>query len=163
MPGGRFDSIQPEVRSAVRQTLGMMTGIEAKTVPPMPDARSELAGRLSLRDTTKSVHLELRLCGSHALAAAVCNKMIGGDSEEVDDELIQSTLLEILNTIGGRVKDGFEHLGLHLKMGLPERVLNADASSGEAKFSETHYFQWESFEPFSVALSQGFGQWDQGG
>ena len=159
----RFDSIQPEVRSAVRQVFGMMTGVEAITAPRMPDAPGDMSARLSLHDPKQSVYIQLLLSASSALTTSLCTHMMGVSDEEADDEIIDSVLQEMLNIVGGRIKSCYEPLGFRFEMGLPERVLNADASLVEGKFSETHYFQWESFEPFSVALCQGFGEMPRGG
>jgi CheY-like chemotaxis protein/CheY-specific phosphatase CheX len=148
-----FDQIQPDIISAVLQVFGMMTGSEAKSAASAAQEPMDVSMSLSLSEQSKSLKVHAVLAASRPLAAALYAQLTGGEGDEVDEEFIDSVLGEMMNMIAGRIKTCYEPLGLNLQVGLPNRN-ESFTPLPIGQFSKTHWFQWEIFPPFSLAVVQ---------
>lgn len=154
-PRKNFDLLQPEVVTAVRQVFGVMTGAEATSLPNEVDVRGQLAASIVLRNSVLSTSVKIVLRSDHALATSLYAEMTGSDEEVPDEDLVDGVLGEMLNMVGGRVRNCYEHNGQIFKMGLP-KVHQGAADLLEAhQFAARHCFQWKNFDPFSITISQG--------
>ena len=112
-------SLGPEIRSALRQALGMMTGAEPVEAGPeqgLPEFA--LFGQISLESARKDFMLSVEMRCEKAFARGLVVTMLGGGDDESDDETLASGLREILNVVAGRIKNSCSERGIEVALGL---------------------------------------------
>ena len=150
----RFEEMQSEVLTAVRQVFGVMTGSEARPVSEEPELTVDLCASIDLDERDQGPHLRVVLQSTRALTVELCTQMTGNDAENTDEELIDSVLGEMLNMVAGRIKSCYSELRIELEMGLPQRNDPSCTRSVEWQLSHTHYFKWCNQPTFSLTILQ---------
>lgn len=106
-PLSAFEALAPKVDacivSAVEQVLGMMSGLDAKHTPEMPEAIGSGVRTVLTLTAGGRFSLELELLTATAVIRAVAAAMMGMSADELDDEMVAATAGELGNMITGRV------------------------------------------------------------
>ncbi|MEX2303519.1 MAG: response regulator [Bryobacterales bacterium] len=113
-------ALEPEITSALRQAFGMMTGKEPVVAETPAAAEAELFGTILLQAKSGEFDLRIELQCQRPFAVALCNTLLGKESEDADQAAIQSGLGNILSSVGGRIQNSCQTRRIELTLGLPE-------------------------------------------
>jgi hypothetical protein len=113
-------ALEPEITSALRQAFGMMTGKEPVVVETPADAEAELFGTILLQAKNGEFDLLVELRCRRPFAVALCKALQEKESDDIDQEAIQSGLGDILNAVGGRINNSCKNRRIELTLGSPE-------------------------------------------
>jgi hypothetical protein len=131
-----FKALEPEITSAVRQAMGMMTGFEPTGVAQPTGGDPDMVVTIDLRAESGEFDLVVEIRCLRTFGVALCNAMLGSESSDVDNELLMSGVGEILNVVGGRVKNSCANRKIDVLLGLPELVETPRGAAGS-------FYQWE--------------------
>jgi CheY-like chemotaxis protein/CheY-specific phosphatase CheX len=147
-----LQALEPEVVSAVRQALGMMTGFEPATLAQLPGSfEADLFGAIGLEAESGDLHLRVELDSRRDFAVELCTSMLGGGASDVDDELLMSGVGEILNVVGGRIKNSFSNRKIDVLLGLPRLGSSAQEASG-VFYRWQQSFAWREKHSFQLRI-----------
>ena len=148
-PGAWIPGLRPEILTALRQALGMMAGAEAtETEAPAQAPAFEMLGQVGLEADSGEFSLSLRIDCCRALAQALVSRMLGVEEAGLDQEAEKSGIQEILNVIGGRVKNSCYDRKIPVTLGLPIVNIEQPAAGPEPALEWSQYFRWEGVHEF---------------
>lgn len=137
-------ALEPEISSAVRQAMGMMTGIEPNPVDQLTGGDPDVFVLIDLRAESGEFDLIVELRCQRAFGVALCNAMLGAETSDVDNELLMSGAGEILNVVGGRIKNSCANRKIDVLLGLPE-LIDAPRDVAKAFYSWEQHFIWQDY------------------
>lgn len=144
-------ALEPEITTAVRQALGMMTGFEPAPIAEPTGGDPGLFGMIDLRAKSGEFDLVVDLRCQRPFAVALCNTMLGENSTEVDNESLISGVGEILNVIGGRIKTSCMNRKIEVLLGLPQ-LLEAPTPEPDSFYRWQQHFVWQNDHCFRLGL-----------
>jgi CheY-like chemotaxis protein len=157
-------AMEPEIKSAVRQAMGMMTGFEPAPVAEPSGGDPDLFGMIDLQTQSGEFDLVVDLVCPRVFAVAFCNTLLGTESTEVDNEVLMSGIGEILNVVGGRIKNSCSNRRIEVQLGLPQ-LLEAPQAELDSFYSWQQHFRWREDHWFrlGVCAKPGTARPEQGG
>lgn len=106
-PLSAFESLAPKVDacvvSAVEQVLGMMSGLDARCAPEMPEAIGTGVRTVLTLTAGGRFSLELELLAATPVMRGIAAAMMSMTADELDDDMVSATAGELGNMITGRV------------------------------------------------------------
>jgi CheY-like chemotaxis protein len=144
-------ALEPEASSAVRQAMGMMTGFEPSLLGEPTGADPDLFVMIDLRAESGEFDLVVELRCSQSFGIALCTSMLGVEASEVDDEMLLSGVGEILNVVGGRIKNSCANRRIDVLLGLPLRM-ESPAETPNAFYEWGQHFLWHEEHCFRLGL-----------
>jgi CheY-like chemotaxis protein len=145
-------ALEPEITTAVRQAMGMMTGFEPTPIAQPVGGEPDLFGMIDLRAESGEFDLVVDLRCRRSFAVELCNTMLGEISEEVDNEFLMSGVGEILNVVGGRIKNSCLNRKIAVLLGLPQ-LLHAPVAGLDAFYQWEQHFLWQNDHCFRLGVS----------
>lgn len=143
------DFLESELRTALYQTLGMMTGAEPEPVDIAPDDhKPEMYGRLGIRADNEMLELLVGVDTTTVMALQLSKAMLGDDIEE---EFAVDGFKEVLNVVAGRLRVACAERKVAVSMRLPEAHLEEPASEGVAAYRLDSFYVWKG-EHFRIFL-----------
>jgi DNA-binding response OmpR family regulator len=149
--GPWLKALEPEVMSAVRQAMGMMTGFEPNAVDAVTGGGPDMFVMIDLRAESGEFDLVVELRCQRSLGVALCNTMLGAGSIDVDDEMLMSGIGEILNVVGGRIKNSCSNRKIDVLLGLPQMIA-APHESSNSFYEWAQHFVWREEHGFRLGL-----------
>ena len=144
-------ALEPEILTALRQALGMMTGTEcAPAEEPAAAPAFDVFAQIGLEAVSKEFVLSLELECHRALAQALLASMLGSEEGVSDIEAQNSGIGEILNVIAGRIENSCSQRKMPMQFGLPKVTDSAPPRSEEADYLWRGYFRWEKPHEFRL-------------
>ena len=145
-------ALEPEITTAVRQAMGMMTGFEPVSVAEPSGGDPDLFGMIDLRAQSGEFDLLVDLRCQRSFAVALCSTMLGGESAEVDNEFLMSGVGEILNVVGGRIKNSCTNRKIEVLLGLPQ-LLDAPPPDPDSFYRWQQHFLWQNDHCFRLGVN----------
>jgi CheY-specific phosphatase CheX len=146
-------SLEPEITSAVRQALGMMTGSEPTFGEnASEDVDADLFGVIELQASNGEFDLVVDLHCQRVFAVALCTAMLGGEADDVDDELLMSGVGEILNVVAGRIKNSCADRKIGITPGLP-KLFDSTPDELDPFYAWEQNFIWRKQHRFRLRVS----------
>ena len=146
-------SLKAEMRTAMYQALGMLTGIEPEAVTPAPEAGPGGAyGWIEIDADDGDFTMRLDVESGRELPGALAAAML--DEEPATDdgsEPAPDALQEILNVVAGRLKNSCLERRIEVSIGLPE-VGFEPPPKRKAHFEHSDWYRWNGSEPFRLRL-----------
>ncbi len=121
LDGSPFAMLQQEMPGAIRLVLGTLTGADPHE-RPQPDSEPHFGifGAVSLDSASDDLRIEANIAAEETMVREFAKVMLDLPEEEVDTEIVESTLQEILNMYGGRIKSLCDEKRVELNLHLPE-------------------------------------------
>ncbi len=149
-----IQALDPEVLTALRQALGMMTGIENIDAAEPAEAPSfELFGSIAIEADSKDLHLMVEIDCRRDLARALSAAMIGGDAGDLDEAMQNSSVGEILNVVAGRIKNSCLERKIPVAVQLPALAAAPPERPRELDHQWRRYFSWQDSHFFRLSFS----------
>lgn len=144
-------SLESEMRTALFQALGMLTGIEPEETAEAPDPNKARAyGWIDIDADDGEFTLRLDIDCGRDLATGLLAAMLGEEPAEDDgSEPPLDALQEILNVVAGRLKNSCLERKIDVSIGLPVTGFEAPPER-QAQFEYAKWFRWSSGEPFRL-------------
>lgn len=141
--------LERELRTAIYQTLGMMTGAEPEPVESIPaEAAPEIYGRLGIRADNEMFELLVGVDATESMAVQLARALLGA---EIEDEHAVDGLKEVLNVVAGRLKVACSERRVEVLMELPEAHREEPTSEGVAACRIDSLYLWNG-EYFRIFL-----------
>lgn len=106
-PLSAFEAVAPKVDtcvvSAVEQVLGMMSGLDAKHAPDLPETIGPGIRTMLTLTAGGRFSLEVELLVAAPVIRGITGAMVGMAADELDDDMVSATAGELGNMITGRV------------------------------------------------------------
>ncbi len=148
-----ISSIEPEIHTALRQALGMMTGSEPVPVDTVPgDPGFDRFGFIALESAGKDFELVIEVQCQKAFARSLVRLMLGCKEEEIDEEAQASGLQEILNVVAGRVKNSCRERKIEVLLGLPKISGEVPPRPRNILHQTQLHFAWEQGHTFQLTF-----------
>jgi len=148
-----ISSIEPEIYTALRQALGMMTGAEPASVPEAPaDPAFDLFGTISLDSARKDFELTVEVSCQKTFARGLVRLMLGCEEEDIDEETQTSGLQEILNVVAGRIKNSCQERKIEVMLGLPKIGADVPVRPRDILHEKQLFFNWEQTHTFQLTF-----------
>lgn len=141
--------LERELKTALYQTLGMMTGIEPEPIHEVPsDMPPQIYGRLGIRADNEMFELLVGVDTTDDMALQLAKAMLGDDIEE---EFAIDGFKEVLNVVAGRLRTACAERKVDILMPLPEVFRDQPASEGVAAYRIDAAYSWNG-ENFRIFL-----------
>lgn len=149
-----IDALEPDVGTAVRQSLGMLAGCEPRELAEFPPgAETDYFAKIELNGTEDNTRMRLGIRASQSFAASIVLAMIGGKESDLNEESRRSGIQEVLNVVAGRIKNSCEDRQIELVLGAPEFAPADFGPLPDAGYEKRFLYQWQDTQPFEVVLS----------
>jgi len=148
-----LEKLEPEIVSAVRQVFGMMTEVEAVPVKVAEPPACQVFCSLDMSAEGLGLRMLLELGSSSSLAMKLVTKLTGLEESMIDKELLESGVGEVINVVGGRLKESCRSRDVVLKQPLPKVADTPAPRLANSLFDWTRHFQWGSEEIFQLSLA----------
>jgi len=144
-------SLTGELRTAVFQALGMLTGMEPQVVGEAPPEGPGAAyGWIAIDADDGEFTMRLDLEFGRDLPRALMAAMLGEEPGEDDGaEPPLDAIQEILNVVAGRLKNSCLERKIDVSIGLPSTGLEPPPPR-EAQFEHAEWYRWGEVEAFRV-------------
>ncbi|MDA0205841.1 MAG: response regulator [Acidobacteria bacterium] len=143
------DFLENELRTALYQTLGMMTGAEPEPVDEIPaDQAPQIFGRLGIRADNELLELLVGVDATDGMAFQLAKAMLGDD---IDEEFAIDGFKEVLNVVAGRLRVACAERRVEISMRLPEAHREEPVSEGVAAYRIDSPYSWNG-EHFRIFL-----------
>jgi hypothetical protein len=150
--GPWLKAIEPEIMTAVRQALGMMTGFEPSCIAEPAGGEPDLFGTIELQAQSGEFDLIVDLRCRRSFSVALCNILLGGESAETDNSFLMSGVGEILNVVGGRIKNSCMNRKIEVMLGLPQ-LLGTSPAEPDSFYRWQQNFLWQNEHWFRLGVS----------
>ncbi|MCI0658969.1 MAG: response regulator, partial [Acidobacteria bacterium] len=148
-----ISSIEPEIYTALRQALGMMTGSEPVSIEAAPADRGfDLFGIISLEAASRDFELTVEVRCQKTFARSLVRLMLGCGEEDIDDETQASGLQEILNVVAGRIKNSCQERKIEVMLGLPKISGEMPQQPRGILHQKELHFTWEQAHTFQLTF-----------
>jgi CheY-like chemotaxis protein len=148
---GWASSLKSEMRTALFQALGMLTGVEPEPVANPPAQGSGGAyGWIAIDADDGDFTMRLDLESGRDLPLGLMAAMLG-EAPAADDgsEPPLDAIQEILNVVAGRLKNSCLERKIDVSIGLPTTGFQPPPER-EAQFEHGEWFRWNGGSPFRV-------------
>ncbi|MEZ5362393.1 MAG: response regulator [Bryobacterales bacterium] len=144
-------SLESEMRTALFQALGMLTGVEPEDTADAPDPEKGRAyGWIDINADDGDFTMRLDLDCGRDLAIGLLRAMVGEEPGEDDgSEPSLDALQEILNVVAGRLKNSCLERKIDVSIGLPVTGFEPPKAR-EAQFEHAEWFRWSGSQPFRL-------------
>jgi CheY-like chemotaxis protein len=144
-------ALEPEIVSAVRQALGMMTGREPVAAAEPAGGDADLFARSHLQARSGEFDLIVDLRCRRPFAVALCNAIMGGEPSDVDSEFLLRGVGEILGVVGGRIKNSCTSRKIEVLLS-PPQLLDAAPAEPETFYRWQQHFLWQNDHGFGLSV-----------
>lgn len=144
-------SLKGEMRTALFQALGMLTGVEPEPVPDEPEAGpGEAYAWIAIDADDGELTMRLDLESGRDLPRGLLAAMLGEEPGEDDGSPPPlDALQEILNIVAGRLKNSCLERKIEVSIGLPVTAFEPPPPR-EAQFEHHEWFRWGGGGPFRI-------------
>ena len=152
-------SLEPEIVTALRQSLGMMTGEEPTDAePPEGDPEFDLFGTMGLHADSDGLRLAVHMDCKRSSARALVTTMLECEEGDIDEESESSGIQEMLNVIAGRIKNSCATRKIDVLLGLPEINDQPSEAPSNVLYKKEKHFAWSKDHLFRLTFyaSAGF-------
>ena len=151
-------SLAPEIVTALRQSLGMMTGEEPTDAePPEGDPEFDLFGTMGLHADSDDLRLAVHMDCKRSSARALVTTMLECEEGDIDEESESSGIQEMLNVIAGRIKNSCATRKIDVLLGLPEINDQASEPPSNVLYKKEKHFVWREDHLFRLTFYAGTG------
>jgi hypothetical protein len=145
-------SLESEMRTALFQALGMLTGIEPEPVAEPDQPREGCAyGWIEIQADDGEFTMRLDLECGRDLPLKLTAAMLGEEPASGADEPQLDAIREILNVIAGRLKNSCLERKIAVSIGLPATGFEPPGAR-VSQFEHFEWFRWGGCEPFRIRL-----------
>ena len=154
-PRGVVEELRPTLVSAIQQVFGMMMMVEvseteeAATLDP---AVPTILGAINVTGYAEEKSIRVQFSCASSCVDGMAKRMLGDDDEEDSQEVVLSTLQEVMNITGGRIKNALDEQNRSFYLGLP-KVEEIAAGEKLPPLGGVVHFTGEGDLRFSVAMS----------
>jgi hypothetical protein len=145
-------SLQAEVRTALFQALGMLTGIEPEAVEEPPEgAGSGVYCWIGVNADNSELAMQLGIESGRDLPRKLTAAML--EDQAADDNgsaPCLDAIQEILNILAGRLKSSCAERKIDVSIGQPQTGL--EPPPRKPQFEYDAYYRWAECEPFLLRL-----------
>lgn len=144
-------SLESEVRTALFQALGMLTGVEPEIVSEAPaEGPGGAYGWIEIDAADGEFTMQLDIESGRDLPRALIAAMLGEEPSEDDgSEPPLDAIQEILNVVAGRLKNSCLERQIEVSIRLPETGFEPPEAR-EAQFEHEEWYRWSGGEPFRL-------------
>lgn len=143
------DFLERELRTAIYQALGMMTGAEPEPVDSIPSDRPpEIYGRLGIRSGNEMFELLVGVDATEAMAQQLSHALV---SDGVEEGAASGGFKEVLNVVAGRLRVACAERRVEVTMDSPQVHREEPASQGVAAYRLDSCYRWNG-EYFRIFL-----------
>ena len=151
-------SLEPEILTALRQSLGMMTGEEPTDAePPEGDPEFDLFGTMGLHAESDDLRLAVYMDCKRSSARALVTTMLECEEGDIDEESESSGIKEMLNVIAGRIKNSCATRKIDVLLGLPEISDQPSEAPSNVLYKKETHFAWREDHLFRLTFYAGTG------
>ena len=151
-------SLEPEILTALRQSLGMMTGEEPTDAePPEGDPEFDLFGTMGLHAESDDLRLAVHMDCKRSSARALVTTMLECEEGDIDEESESSGIKEMLNVIAGRIKNSCATRKIDVLLGLPEISDQPSEVPSNVLYKKETHFAWREDHLFRLTFYAGTG------
>ena len=146
-------ALESEMRTALFQALGMLTGIEPEPVEGGPeDAASAVYGWIAVNASSPELSMRLGLESGPDLPGRLTAAMLG-EAPGPDDASQPSldAIQEILNILAGRLQSSCLERKVEVTIGQPQTSLEPPPPR-KPQFERHEWYRWNGCEPFRLCL-----------
>jgi two-component system chemotaxis response regulator CheY len=148
-----ISSIEPEIGTALRQALGMMTGSEPATLEAAPsDPGFDLFGVITLDSAKNDFALAVEVHCQKTFARSLARLMLGCTEEEIDEKSQNKGLEEILNVVAGRIKNSCQERKIEVVLGPPTISAEVPARPPNILHEKQLLFSWGREHTFQLTF-----------
>jgi len=148
-----ISSIEPEISTALRQALGMMTGSEPAAVETAPsDTGFALFGVITLDSAKNDFALAVEVHCQKAFAHGLARLMLGCTEEEIDEKSRNKGLEEILNVVAGRIKNSCQERKIEVVLSPPKISAEIPARPPNILHEKQLLFSWGQEHTFQLTF-----------
>jgi CheY-specific phosphatase CheX len=134
--------LERELKTALYQTLSMMTGIEPEPIDEMPsDRHPQICGRLGIRADSEMFQLVVGVDTTDDMALQLAKAMLGDD---IDEKFAIDGFKEVLNVVAGRHRTACVERKVDILMQMPEVFREEPTSEGVAAYRIDAVYSWNS-------------------
>jgi len=141
--------LEPEIVTAVRQVFVLMTSLEAVPVNVPAGFPATVFCSLPLLSCSTSLRLLLEIGCSRPLAEDLARRFTGRSQSD----LIDGALREMINLLGGRLRESCLTRDLPLQVSRPVVTNRPTPAPDHALFHWKRHFQWTAGEIFHLSLA----------
>ena len=146
-------SLKPEIVTALRQSLGMMTGEEPTDAePPEGDPEFDLFGTMALDSDSDDLRLAVHMDCKRRSARTLVTTMLDCEEGDIDEESESSGIQEMLNVIAGRIKNSCATRKIDVLLGLPEISDQAPQPPSNVLYKKEKLFVWREDHLFRLTF-----------
>ena len=146
-------SLEPEIVTALRQILGMMTGEEPTDAePPEGDPEFDLFGTMSLHSDRDDLRLAVHMDCKRSLTRTLVTAMLDCEEGNIDEESESNSIQEMLNVIAGRIKTSCATRKIDVLLGLPEISDQASEAPSNVLYKKEKHFVWRKDHLFRLTF-----------
>lgn len=143
------DFLEHELRTAVYQTLGMMTGAEPEPIELRPaEYAPDMYGRLGIRAQNEMFELLVGVDATEAMADQLAKAMLPADAEK---KSAADGSKEFLNVVAGRLRVACAERRVEVSMDQPEVHSAEPSTHGVSTDRLDSYYRWNG-EDFRIFL-----------
>jgi hypothetical protein len=149
---GWASSLKGEMRTALFQALGMLTGAEPEEVlEPPAKSPGGAFGWIGIDADDGDFTMRLEIESGRDLPRSLMSTMLGRepDGEGEGSEPALDAIQEILNVVAGRLKSSCLERKIQVSIGRPATGFEAPPPR-TAQFEHQEWFRWSECEPFRV-------------
>ncbi len=152
--GSLLSGIEPELMSTIQDVLEKATGNDAKEIePPSEQPAFDASGRVRLDCQEPPLAVYASVQSGDSVLRDFARSMLGVDEGSLNDEAVQSSLRELLNVIGGKIKSCCAAAQVDLKLGSPETGDALPEVTGQPEYQLKKLFGWDSGQVFEVSIT----------
>lgn len=146
-------SVKGEMRTALFQALGMLTGLEPEEVADPPaEGPGGAFGWIAIDADDGEFTMRLDIESGRELPRGLLATMLGQEPGEDDgSEPPLDAIQEILNVVAGRIKNSCLERKIEVSIGLPATGFEAPPPR-QPQFEHQEWFRWGGGEPFRLRL-----------
>ena len=146
-------SLKGEMRTALFQALGMLTGVEPKVVSETPpEGPGGAYGWIEITAENGEFTMRLDVASTRDLPRGLAAALRGEEPAEDDgSDPPMDAVQEILNVVAGRLKNSCLERKIAVSIGMAVTSFEAPAPR-DAQFEHAEWYRWGGGEPFRLRL-----------
>ena len=149
-----LSGIEPELFYTIRSVIEKATGADAMEVESPPkEAAFAVRGRVRLDCDTPQVAIYASVNSGESMLRDFALSMLGVEEENLNDETLGSSLREVLNVIGGKIKSCCAAQQVDLNLGSPETGDDLPEAPGEPDYRWKKVFGWDGEQVLEVSVT----------
>ena len=149
-----LSGIEPELFSTIQGVIEKATGADPKEVEsPSNETAFARRGRVRLDCDTPQVAIYAAVNSGESMMRDFALSMLGVEEENLNDETLGSSLREVLNVIGGKIKSCCAAQQVDLNLGSPETGDDLSEAPGEPHYRWKKFFGWDGEQVLEVSVT----------